>query len=1008
MARKDFRGAVDGQEILPDLTTINIETASQKRRKWWGQISNLQMLQFATVLMLVFVPQTGVACMLFSLVLYFMSCGKRSVLPLKKPIQSGEIDPRETIGGKARKAGGIFYLGNDILTGEEVWLTNSDARQHFTVIGTTGAGKTETLIGYGANALSWGSGFIYVDGKGDVSLFAKTFVMLRKLGLEDNLLIMNFMNSSLPGQTGYRRKSSNTTNPFASGSAADLTQMVASLMDDAGGDGATWKSRAIDMLTGEMDALCWLRDRGIIELDAGVISDFMTLEKLMELASPDNYPDMPPKIRKGVQTYLNSINVDMRKKAMDQEKVPKDQHTYLLMQFQKVLGTLVKVYGYIFETQYGEVDMYDVVLNRRVLIIMLPALGKAMEEIIALGKIVVATMKGMMAATLGSVVEGSWDQVVENRVTTSNSPVVVVFDEVGYYLVPGMDLIAAQARGCGFCLIYASQDLDSMGRIDQKIANAVIGNTSTKFFMKIEDPNSTADLAIKRGGKITRARAQTFDRRDPSKDQFFMGDTSSYEDISRVDMIDLVSQGAGEGHLTHLGQLIRMRAFYAAPERTVDLKKIRLSANYFIPVPRPSPTDLQINIRSPQILAQLLADDQISKMKEASREALQNMQGYREEDLRTSDDPEDQSDDGQDESSSFMRDDILDLACAVNPEGGTGRPLIEIACSAIAYMVMKRDEAFGAPDETAVAAPPVASGDWTSAGRSSRGMGSYDRQTSRGYGDMPPRRGGMGTDHYSPPPSFDTWETAADTAKPNTPHEATVDEKHIPFDDGSKLTANPSIMQGLADANRIGELLRDDDQEDKEEAAAETSQSGDVTGVPENPDEDLAWGGTSAATEEGAETNSDGGSSMLDDLFSSEQGASDLGEAPGESEGEIEDHPSASGAAEYPPPEEEDEDTGFSESDTYQEEYEPESDEDQAEDGERVASSEEATSKDTGASEEDPASEHQGTDSPAQPSTPAGKEPIVKVEQKKTEEQVEVTANAEGGMLSLFGDDDDE
>ncbi|QHM90388.1 TraM recognition domain-containing protein [Acetobacter pasteurianus] len=872
---KQIRGAVEGQEVFPDLTTIDIRTKTQKRRDWFKDISNLLMLQMASLVMLFVVPQVGIPCILFSLAIYSISSGKPSALPLKKPVQSKEIDPNEAIGGKARPAAGIFYLGNDMATGEEVWLSNSDARQHFTVIGTTGAGKTETLIGYGANALSWGSGFIYVDGKGDVSLFAKVFVMLRKLGLEDNLLIMNFMNAALPGMTGYRKKSSNTTNPFASGSSADLTQMVASLMDEAGGDSATWKSRAIDMLTGEMDALCWLRDRGIIELDAGVISDFMTLEKLMELAKPENYPDMPPKTRKGVQTYLNSIGVNMEKKASEQDKTPRDQHTYLLMQFQKVLGTLVKVYGYIFETQFGEVDMYDVILNRRVLIVMLPALGKAMDEIIALGKIVVATLKGMMAATLGSMVEGTWDQVVENRVTTSNSPVVVVFDEVGYYLVPGMDLIAAQARGCGFCLIYASQDVDSMGRIDQKIANSVIGNTSTKFFMKIEDANSTADLAIKRGGKITRARAQSFDRRDPSNDQFYMGDSSSYEEISRVDMIDLVSQGAGEGHLTHLGKLIRMQAFYAAPERTVDLKKIKLSANYFIPVPRPSPADLQIDIRHPQILAMLVDDGQIEKMKNAVKAAENRLNNYREADSL--------HDSGEDEGQEFTRDEILDLACAINPEGGTNKPLIEVACSAIAYIRMRKEEALGlTPAESDDYESNNAGWGSTANGRSFAGL--PDRMESRGYNDMPPARAGKRNpldgiglssagEEFRRKAALGNWgDVADDDAEDNTtPHKATVDDKEIPFDDGSKLSANPIILDGLAAANRVEE------HHDDEVNTARDSETEAAEGTSEIEQTEEALSGSETVSgnevqeeESTAKSSEDGGASFLDNIFSTE------------------------------------------------------------------------------------------------------------------------------------------
>src|SRR3546814_4130298 len=43
--------------------------------------------------------------------------------------------------GKPTKAEGIFFLGNELSTGKEIWLTNDDCRQHFLILGTTGAGK---------------------------------------------------------------------------------------------------------------------------------------------------------------------------------------------------------------------------------------------------------------------------------------------------------------------------------------------------------------------------------------------------------------------------------------------------------------------------------------------------------------------------------------------------------------------------------------------------------------------------------------------------------------------------------------------------------------------------------------------------------------------------------------------------------------------------------------------------------------------------------------------------
>ena len=66
-------------------------------------------------------------------------------------------------------------------------------RTHVLIFGSTGSGKTEALISMAYNALLQASGFIYVDGKGDNSLFAKLFSMVRSMGREDDMLLINFM-----------------------------------------------------------------------------------------------------------------------------------------------------------------------------------------------------------------------------------------------------------------------------------------------------------------------------------------------------------------------------------------------------------------------------------------------------------------------------------------------------------------------------------------------------------------------------------------------------------------------------------------------------------------------------------------------------------------------------------------------------------------------------------------------------------------------------------------------
>ena len=109
---------------------------------------------------------------------------RKSNLPFRMPQRSNALDFNDIAPGstKPRKARGISFFGNRRTNGDELWFNNDDMRTHVLIFGSTGSGKTEALISLSFNALIQGSGFLYVDGKGDSSLFAKIFSMCRIMG----------------------------------------------------------------------------------------------------------------------------------------------------------------------------------------------------------------------------------------------------------------------------------------------------------------------------------------------------------------------------------------------------------------------------------------------------------------------------------------------------------------------------------------------------------------------------------------------------------------------------------------------------------------------------------------------------------------------------------------------------------------------------------------------------------------------------------------------------------
>ena len=628
MVTRKTRGLTQDRELNEEFLVRDTRSGFKKFKDWLSHPNNMVVLLIMLASLAFLIPSVSDIIFISSIFFFWFAMKRSETAPIKMPIQSKLPDPHQPhpATGKPSEAEGIFFLGNEIKSGKEVWVTNSDARQHFLVVGTTGAGKTESLLGFAANAIMWGSGFLFCDGKGDVALFAKVYALARRFGREDDLLVLNFMTGNQDLGAAGGKIMSNTLNPFSNGSSDSLTQMVVSLMDDAGGDGAMWKGRATAMLTGVMRALTWLRDEGDVDLNVGEIREFMQLKRIIDLGDTNKYPFLPQSIRKTIKSYLTSLPGFQEEKGYKQAQTTLDQHGYLEMQFTKILGSLADVYGHIFHTPYGEVDMHDVVLNRRILVIMLPALEKSGDEIANLGKIVVATLKGMMGATLGSKLEGNWAEVVDNRPTNSPSPFICVLDEVGYYTVEGMALMAAQARSLGFTMVYASQDIPAMKRLNEKEAASIIANTNTKIFMRSEEAEVTGKLAIESAGKGLQARVAGYSGEVGEAGTGYKDNMdASIVEAERINWTDLKAQSEGEMHITFQDKVVRAKSFYANPESSVDKKALKLRANHFIKVAKPDREELEKSRKQPEILNKLLSEDNIRILKEESAAAIANV-----------------------------------------------------------------------------------------------------------------------------------------------------------------------------------------------------------------------------------------------------------------------------------------------------------------------------------------------------------------------------------------------
>ncbi len=600
----DSRFEYKHSDVLRDARPWPARFADSARRA-----DNAAMVFAMTIAAIIYEPIASLFADLIFLIMtgYFYWLVRQKIkLPFKLPKSAQCPDPNyKRPDGSLGQADGILYLGNDTKSGEEIWFTNSDARTHTLYLGTTGSGKTFGLKSFACNALCWASGFVYIDGKADTDLWSTLSAQARRFGRDDDMLIMNYMTGGLGGQVP-----SNTLNPFSAGSASYLTNMLTSLMPESEGDNAMWKDRAVALVSAILPCLVWMRDFQNMPLNIGTVRKFLVFKDVIKLSRNQQLPD---RLKAGLRGYLNELpgfvdtafddegnEKQQPDGSMPDTSTPRQQHGYLSMQFTRSLSSLGDDYGFIFETPAADVDMLDVVLNRRILIVLIPALEKSGDETANLGKIIASTLKGMMGQTLGSTVEGSTATVVENKVATSSTPFMAIFDEVGYYASQGMAVMAAQARSLGFALVFAGQDMAALEKRIKEEARSIAANCNIKLFGKLEDPTSTKDFFEKTVGQAMVTEVSGFERNKNGASGYSATQNASVQVRARASYDGLRSFNEGMA-VCAFGKSVQEMQVYNSDIGHAKAMRV----HRFLPIPPPSGDELQSLHQIDEVLSRL-------------------------------------------------------------------------------------------------------------------------------------------------------------------------------------------------------------------------------------------------------------------------------------------------------------------------------------------------------------------------------------------------------------------
>jgi len=496
---------------------------------------------------------------------------RHMTLPLLLPIEADIKDENDPKPGRFghHKARGEFLVGNERYKSKpwELWLSFNHLLTHSMVLGSTGAGKTETLVSMTANYLAVGSGVMYSDAKAAPKLGWQIFTLCKFFGCEEDFRALNYIKGNTSAEKDPAVRRSHNVNLFAFGSAESIIQIIVSIMPPGGDENRLFSERAISLISAVIPGLIDLRDRAGLLITPAVIRKAIELPEVEKLKK---HPKITRGSREAIRSYLASLPGYMEDPGVDARGNPKKQPEEVGRQFgfaqayfTRALASLSDTYGDIYMVGRGDINFLDMILRRRTGVIMIPALEKAPDEMKNLAKIVLAAQKNAISTGIPPDIEGRKEDVLDSLPITAPVPYGIINDEFAFMMTSGYGVTLAQARGLYVAITIAGQDYAGMKREDADEAEQIAENTKVKLVMASEGLGATAELIKEIAGEGVAAAAQSYARNENSMSMNYIDSKSAnFEKRSRIDVMDTRQQVEGEGILFWRDKIVPVQTFF--------------------------------------------------------------------------------------------------------------------------------------------------------------------------------------------------------------------------------------------------------------------------------------------------------------------------------------------------------------------------------------------------------------------------------------------------------------
>lgn len=343
--------------------------------------------------------------------------------------------------GKSDTEDSVFAGFSD--KGKKVFIKPSMRRMHTQIVGTTNAGKTESVIlPWAIDDIKNDRGLLIIDGKSDRSLLDKLYGYAKKFNRESEFKILSLCEDRI----------SNTFNPLANGSPLEVTERVFKALNF---ENEYYKSLQYEVL---LQTLLIFEGAKVIATPMKVIEALRSPKKLENLAHKSENP-----------IYLEWA-ADFSSRARDQRE---QQTSGLITQLQALA---VGETAAIFNSETSDIDLEKALDEGQIIYCQLPVL-----KIPTLGK----TVGKLILQNLQSAVASRHLGTAKNRAFFS-----VYLDDFTEYLTDSFVSLLNKSRSANVAIVFAHQALGDLSVLGDGVKNTILTNANLKVFMRTNEPES--------------------------------------------------------------------------------------------------------------------------------------------------------------------------------------------------------------------------------------------------------------------------------------------------------------------------------------------------------------------------------------------------------------------------------------------------------------------------------------------------------------------------------------